>query len=257
MKKFWAFKQLAAKKGELYLYGPISDDSWYGDEVMPAQFQKDLAAMGDTEALDVYINSPGGDVFAGIAIYHILKRHPAAKTVHVDGIAASAASIVAMAGDRIVMPKAATLMIHNTWALVGGNKADLRAMADTLERIDGQLADLYTDRTGNDREQIAAWMDEERWMSGAEALADGFCDEVEEDAKIAACADLTEYAARYKHPPLGIAGEHTDVRSHNHAPDNGEDTPQPVADTPPESDPGPLTEQRKRFRDLRLKILEA
>ena len=95
MNKFWNFKA-AGGKGELYLYGEISDSSWFGDEVTPAQFQKDLAALGDIDNLDIFINSPGGDVFAGITIYNMLKRHKAAKTVHVDGLAASSASIVAM-----------------------------------------------------------------------------------------------------------------------------------------------------------------
>lgn len=252
--KFWAIKQLSKEKGELYLYSEIASSSWYGDEVTPKQFNDDLAALGDISELAVFINSPGGDVFAGITIYHILKRHPAAKTVHVDGIAASAASIVAMAGDRIVMPKAATMMIHNAWALVAGNKGDMRKMADELERVDGQLADLYAERTGKDRDQIAAWMDEERWMSGEEALADGFCDEVEENAQIAACADMDKFAGVYRH-----------IKDHCHMPDNGEATPQPVADKDPEANdqgapaadgPDPLAEQRKRVRALRLRLLE-
>lgn len=252
MKKFWAIKQLSKEKGELYLYSEIASSSWYGDEVTPKQFKDDLAALGDISELDVFINSPGGDVFAGITIYHILKRHPANKTVHVDGIAASAASVVAMAGDHIVMPKAATMMIHNAWAMAVGNKADMRAMADTLERLDGQLADIYAARTGKDREQVAAWMDEERWMSGDEALADGFCDEVEENAQIAACADMDKFAGVYR-------------RIKDHMPDNGEVAPQPVADKPPDANdqdtpaaggPDPLAEQRKRFRALRLRLLE-
>lgn len=276
MNKFWTFKGLADKKGELFLYGEISDSSWFGDEVTPAQFQKDLVGLGQIDALDVFINSPGGDVFAGISIYHILKRHEASITVHVDGIAASAASIVAMAGDRIVMPKAATLMIHNAWSFGAGNKTKMRAMADELERLDGQLADIYASRTGKDAATVSVWMDQERWMSGDEALKDGFCDEVEENAQIAACADADKFFARYKNPPKARAEPEMVQPGHTHtlpqythmtgitpaAPpaDNGAVTPQPVADKSPETAPAgapdALAEQRNRFRALRLKLLE-
>jgi ATP-dependent Clp protease, protease subunit len=212
MKTFWEFKAAAPKKAELYLYGEIGDSTLWGDEITPSSFAKDLAALGQIEQIDVFINSPGGSVFAGIAIYNILKRHEARVTVHVDGIAASAASIVAMAGDKIVVPKAATLMIHNAWGIGMGNKKDLRGLADELERLDGQLADIYAGRTGNDREQVAAWMEAERWMSGEEALADGFADELEEGKQIAACADLDKYAARYKNvPPMRAAVQAVEV----------------------------------------------
>ena len=278
MKTFWEFKGLAGKKGELYLYGEISDASWFGDEVTPAQFQKDLGKLGDIESLDVYVNSPGGDVFAGITIYNVLKRHPAHKTVHVDGIAASSASIVTMAGDKIIMPKAATLMIHNAWALAAGNKEKMRALADELERLDGQLADIYAGRTGKDAKTISAWMDAERWMSGAEALADGFCDEVEENKQIAACADAEKFFAQYLHPPRAEPEQAPEPQAAEqggfsmgsitcildadikigikHSADNGEETPQPVADKIPETPPDPLAQQRKQFAATKRKLLE-
>lgn len=274
-KTFWEFKGLADKKGELYLYGEISDVSWFGDEVTPAQFQKDLGKLGDIESLDVFINSPGGDVFAGITIYNILKRHPAKVNIHVDGIAASAASIVAMAGDKIVMPASATLMIHNAWGLGMGNKARMRALADELERLDGQLAGIYAGRTGKDAKTISAWMDAERWMSGDEALADGFCDEVEANKQIAACADAEKFFAQYLHPPRAEPEQAPEPQAAEQGgfsmaedggtkpyilsktpelTDNGEATPQPVADKTTETTPEILAEQRKRFNTLKKKI---
>jgi ATP-dependent Clp protease, protease subunit len=253
--KFWEFKAAADKRGELFLYGEISDTSWWGDEVTPAQFQKDLAALGDIDALDVYINSPGGDVFAGITIYNILTRHPATVNVHVDGIAASAASVVAMAGDKIVMPKAATMMIHNAWSGGYGNKTKLRALADELERIDGQLADIYASRTKKEKASVAAWMDAERWMSGEEALADGFADEVEENKQIAACADAEKYFSRYKHPPTRAEPEPNKPAAASEGgffvPDNG-GVSQPAADKTPDA----IATQRKHFNDIRKKLLE-
>ena len=264
MKAFWAFKALANQKGELYLYGPISDSSWFDDETSPAQFQKDLAALGQIEALDVFINSPGGDVFAGITIYNILKRHQAKVCVHVDGVAASAASIVAMAGDKIVMPRAATLMIHNAWGFAAGNKTSMRNLADELERIDGQLAGIYAARTGKDTAIVGQWMDAERWMSGDEALADGFCDEVEENKQIAACADAGKFFARYLHPPEIAPETEPETKEKPKEPeepeaaeeggilmpDNGGDS-QPVADKLPD-----LTDQRKHFTATKRKLLE-
>lgn len=256
MTKFWEFKGLADKKGELFLYGPISNDSWGDDEVTPAQFQKDLAALGQIEQLDVFVNSPGGDVFAGITIYNILKRHEANITVHVDGLAASAASVVVMAGNKIIMPKAATLMIHNAWSGCWGNKATMRALADELERLDGQLAGIYASRTGNDAALIAGWMNAERWMSGDEAFADGFADEVEENKQaIAACADAEKYFAHYKNPPQAAPAQPADSgypQTHTHTvPDNGAET-QPVADKTQEK----LADQRKQFTRIRKKLLE-
>ena len=268
MKTFWEFKGLANKKGELFLYGPISDSSWYEDDVSPAQFAKDLAALGQIEQLDVFVNSPGGDVFAGFTIYNILKRHNATVTIHVDGIAASAASIVAMAGDKIVIPKNGTLMIHNAWSIGVGGKASMRKLAAELERLDGQMAEIYSARTGKDIATISAWMESERWMSGDEALADGFADEVEENKQIAACADADKFFAHYLHPPRaepdqskaaeqgGISlpaddGTKPYIPAKSPA-DNGAVIPQPVADKSPEI----LAEQRRQFTKIRKKLLE-
>ena len=105
MKKFWNFIKNEAGDGELTLYGEISDVTWWGDEITPQQFKKDLDDLGDISNLNIYINSPGGDVFAGQTIYSILKRSQAHITVYIDGLAASIASIVAMAGDEVIMPK--------------------------------------------------------------------------------------------------------------------------------------------------------
>ena len=238
MHKFWEFKALG-DVGELFLYGEISDVSWFGDEVTPAQFQKDLAALGDISALNVYINSPGGDIFAGFSIYNILQRHKAEKTVHVDGLAASAASVVAMAGDVIKMPENATMMIHNAWTYTSGGAEELRRTADELERLNGQIADIYAARTGKDKDEIAAMMSAETWMSGKEAMEAGFADELIENKKVAACANADKYFARYKHAP--------DIKE----PDNGGEI-QPTTDTTNAA----LAEQRERFKAMRLKILE-
>lgn len=235
MNKFWEFKALG-NAGELFLYGEISDTSWFGDEVTPAQFQRELAALGDISSLNVYINSPGGDIFAGFTLYNMLNRHPAEKTVYIDGLAASAASVVAMAGDSIKMPANATLMIHNAWTYTSGDAEELRKTADELERINGQIAEIYASRTGKDKDEISALMAEETWMSGTEALEMGFIDELIENKKVAACAGCKKWFALYRHAPK--------------EPDNGGEI-QPAADNNTA-----LQEQRKKFRAMKLKFLE-
>lgn len=187
-RKFWTFQAAAdeEKVGELLLYGPISDFSWWGDEVTPKQFKEDLDALGEIDELRIYINSPGGDVFAGQAILSMLKRHNAQKVVYVDGLAASAASVVAMAGDVIRMPRNAMMMIHNVWTFVAGDANDLREVADTLERISETIVAAYQERTGLDRDQIKAMMDAETWMTAEEAVEKGFADEIEEAKQVAA-----------------------------------------------------------------------
>lgn len=244
--KFWNFiKNESSDSAELYLYGEISSESWWGDEVTPKQFAEELNALGKVDSLDVYIFSPGGDVFAGFSIYSILDRFDGTITAHIDGLAASAATVVAMAADRILIPASATFMIHNAWTYASGNKYDLAEMIKQLEMIDGQIADIYQAKTGKDIEDIKALMDAETWMTGAEAVENGFADElIENEKKIAAKVDLAIFD-RYKHAPeLNFA----DVQG---------DNPEPVADTegadPQISDA--VCEQRKQFAENRKKIL--
>lgn len=209
MKKFWNFNKPEPNRGELMLYGEIAETSWWGDEVTPKQFKADLDALGDVNQLDIYINSGGGDVFAGVAIYNILKRNPAKKTVRVDGLAASIASVIAMAGDEIVMAENAMMMIHEAWTYASGNKREIRKVADELERIDGMLIGTYAARTDGEEEDISAMLEAETWMTAAEAVEKGFADRVETGLKVAASVrghtlvmngqkfDLS----RYQHPP--------------------------------------------------------
>ncbi len=186
MKKFWAFRAKGTKKGELTLYGDISSSSWFGDEVTPKQFKADMDALGEIDELDIFINSGGGDVFAGQTIYSILKRKNAIKTVYVDGLAASIASVIAMAGDRIVIPRNAMIMIHNPYTFTAGNAEELRKMADDLDKIRESIVSTYEDKTGLDRKKIIELMDAETWMTADEAKEYGFADDVEEEKQVAA-----------------------------------------------------------------------
>lgn len=186
-KKFWQFKGEAGTSiGELMLYGDISEYSWWGDEVTPKQFKEDLDALGDISELKIYINSGGGDVFAGQAIHSMLKRHSATKTVYIDGLAASIASVIAMAGDKIIMPKNAMMMIHKCWTIAAGNADDMRKMADDMDKIDESIIATYVEKTGLEADDIIELMTDETWMTAQDALDYGFADEIEESKQIAA-----------------------------------------------------------------------
>ena len=199
-KKFWNFKVLDEKTGELTLYGEISDISWWGDEVTPKQFKEDLDALGEIETLNVFINSPGGDVFAGQAIYSMLKRHKATVVVYVDGLAASIASLVAMAGDKVIMPANAMLMIHNPWTWCWGNANDFRKLAEDLDKIRDSMIVAYESRSALTTEEIKELLDAETWLTAKDCLEYGFADGIEEAKEVAACVDK-KYLGRYKNAP--------------------------------------------------------
>ncbi|WP_407309756.1 head maturation protease, ClpP-related [Desulfosporosinus sp. SB140] len=188
IKLFWEFraKADAPSVGELLLYGDISSTTWWGDEVTPAAFAQDLKNLGDISTLNIYINSGGGDVFAGLAIYSMLKRHSAQKNVYIDGLAASIASVIAMAGDTVYMPRNAMLMIHKAWTLAVGNANDLRKLADDMDKIDESILTTYQTKTGLDPETIIDMVNAETWLKAEEAVALGFADEIEESKQIVA-----------------------------------------------------------------------
>lgn len=179
------------KSADLFLYDIIGD-SW--DGTTAKQFAMDLAALGVLEELNIFINSPGGVVWDGVAIYNQLVRSKATKNVYVDGVAASIASVVAMAGDKIVTAKNAMWMIHDPYASVFGARADeMRQIAARLDAIREVIKQTYTDRAGGKTKetQFGDWMKEEKWFSSSEALAAGLTDEVSEK-EIAIAALLKE-----------------------------------------------------------------
>lgn len=185
-KKTWSFKNKSEAVGELMLYGDISSSTWWGDEVTPKQFKQDMDALGDISTLNVYINSDGGDVFAGQAIYSMLKRHTATKNVYIDGLAASIASLIAMAGDKVIIPANAMMMIHNPASGVWGNANEMREMADALDKIREAMLVTYETKTGMKETDLITLLDAETWLTAQEAVDYGFADEVEETKQIAA-----------------------------------------------------------------------
>jgi ATP-dependent Clp endopeptidase proteolytic subunit ClpP len=184
-KRFWNFRAQENGVAELLLYGVIDEDeSWGG--VGAREFAKELKGLGDVREIRVRINSSGGYVFAGQAIYSTLKRHKATVTVYVDGLAASIASVIAMAGDRVIMPKNALMMVHNPWGLAVGDAEDMRKTAEVLDTITETIISAYQDKTGLERDDILELMEAETWMTAQDALDWGFIDEIEGEGQIAA-----------------------------------------------------------------------
>jgi len=159
------------------IYDVIGYDYRTGDGVTAKRISAALRQMG-AGPVTVNVNSPGGDMFEGLAIYNLLREHKGEVTVKVLGLAASAASIIAMAGDTVQVPRAGFLMIHNAWVLAIGNRNDLRDIADTLEPFDRAMADIYAARTGDDVAAMQKLMDAETWIGGTDAVEGGFADEL-------------------------------------------------------------------------------
>ena len=202
MKRFWDIKAAGDKAGEVLIYGDIVSYKWDDTDVTAAGFSEDLKALGDVDTLNIYINSYGGSVFQGQAIYSIIKRHPAQKNVYIDGIAASIASLIAMAGDTIYMPENAMLMVHNPWSFAMGNAADLRKEAEALDRILEAMIPAYMAKLGNktDEETLRGLLDAETWLTAKDALSYGFIDEITAEQAAAASAS-PEVIERYKNMP--------------------------------------------------------
>lgn len=175
---------------------PIGADPW-GDGVSAKRIAGALRAIGGKDVV-VNINSPGGDFFEGLAIYNLLREYQGHVTVRVLGMAASAASIIAMAGDEVLIGRAAFLMIHNTWVVAAGDRHAFRDVADWLEPFDQAAASIYAARTGLDQADIAAQLDKETWLGGEAAVAQGFADGLLSADEL----DQTEAQARGDLSPL-------------------------------------------------------
>lgn len=185
-----------ASEAEILIYDiivdPVTSELW-GLGISAKSFAAELKALGELTALTIRLNSPGGDVFEGQAIYSILSAHKARKTVYVDGIAASIVSIIAMVGDEVIMPENAMMMIHDPSGGVWGTGDDMRRMADAMDKIKTSLLNVYARKTGKSHDELAKLMSEETWMTAADALALGFADRLAEPVKAAAQFDLSQF----------------------------------------------------------------
>jgi ATP-dependent protease ClpP protease subunit len=207
-KKFWDFVPATNDApAELILYGEISSESWYGDEITPKQFSDELTALGDVSDITVRINSGGGDVFAATAIFTRLKSHKAKVTVIIDGWAASAATIIAMAGDVIKIPPNANFMIHDPSMGILGyyNKEDFERFADELRVTKNCIINAYALKTDKSKDEISVLMAAETWYTGEEAVGAGFCDELLFDEGDERPGAMVVDLSRYRNAPQNRA----------------------------------------------------
>ncbi len=171
---------------EIMIYDQIGLD-WWGDGVSARDFRDEFNKL-DADEINLHINSPGGMIYEGLAIYTTIVSHKATVNGFVDGMAASIASVILMATDKIIMPESSDLMIHDPWSIVIGGADDMRAEAKELDRLKDQIVKIYSDRSNIDSGELNKLMKKETWISGQEALDMGFADEVIENKKAAACA---------------------------------------------------------------------
>lgn len=205
MRQMWEIKQQADPSVlDLYIYGDVEADGydWWTDEVIRSEtsantFREELAKYPNVNQINLYINSYGGSVFEGTAIYNQLKRHPAHKTVYIDGFACSIASVIAMAGDEIIMPRNALMMIHNMWMCAQGNADELRKAADDLEKINEAGRAAYLAKAGDklDADTLAQMADSETWLTAEECINYGLADRyAENDADMSNAAGVLQKA---------------------------------------------------------------
>lgn len=201
MEKYWKMSVNDKDELDIYIYDQIGD--YWGNSYSLKDLLEDIKAESFNK-INLYINSPGGDVFDGVAIYNILQRVKSDKNikidVHVDGMAASIASIIAMIGDNIYMPANSMLMIHNPWTYAAGNAIELRKTAEELDKICDSMKTIYLKRFNQTDEKLTELLDSETWLTADEALAYGLCDEVLEEVKIAAKFDDKAFR-NYKNVP--------------------------------------------------------
>jgi len=162
-----------AETSELYVYDAIGQD-YFGDGITAKSVSDTLKSFKAGTPINIYVNSPGGSVFEGVAIYNQLMRRPEKKIVHIDGLAASIASIIALAGDERRIAENALFMIHKAWGFSVGNSAEIRKMAESLDKIDETLVATYVSRAGVDEKEVRDWMEAETWMNADEAVSRGF-----------------------------------------------------------------------------------
>lgn len=179
--KVFECKAMGENTAKLTIYGDIGQSLW--SESVTARDVENALKDVQAKELHVHINSYGGDAFDGIAIYNQLRDHGAKVTVHVDGIAASAASIIAMAGDEIVMGVGAMLMIHQAWTMGYGNKTDLQKVVNSLEGLDKSITDVYMSRFKGEQAEIQTMMKNETWFTADEAVDIGLADKAEKAKK--------------------------------------------------------------------------
>jgi ATP-dependent protease ClpP protease subunit len=214
MKTPWKFHNLAGGELQIDLMEEIGGDAWTGEGITSKQFSQDLQDAGDVRSIALFVNSPGGSCFEGLSIYNQLLAHPARVTATVTGLAASIASVIIMAADKIYIAKNALIMIHNAFTVTAGDAEDFRHMADVLDKVQGSLVTAYKRHSPLSVAKIQAMCDDETWMDSKEAVANGFATNIlpDEQDSVAAGIDLSKFAAKFKNVPAPIAARFAGTR---------------------------------------------
>lgn len=186
--RFYQLTNINEDSAELYIYGDITSYKWFEEDVCSYDLAKELTAL-EGKNLTVRINSYGGEVAQGLAIYNLLKSYEGEVTTICDGFACSAASVVFMAGAKRIMPRSSLLMIHNAWTWASGDADDLRKAADDLEKITQPSIEIYKSVSSLDEKEIKKMMDEETWITADEALSYGFATSISEEAAMQSLED--------------------------------------------------------------------
>lgn len=186
--RFYQLTNVSEDSATLYIYGDITSIKWFENDVCVYDLAKEIGDLNG-KALTVRINSYGGEVAEGLAIYNLLKSYEGEVTTICDGFACSAASVVFMAGTKRIMPRSSLLMIHNAWTSARGDADDLRKAADDIEKITQPSVEIYTSVSNLDADEIKAMMDAETWIDADEALDYGFATEINEEAEMQSLKD--------------------------------------------------------------------
>ena len=193
MKKFWNWAQDEEPGARtLYLDGVIAEESWFDDDITPAAFKAEL--MAENGDVTIWLNSPGGDCVAASQIYAMLMDYPGSVTVKIDGIAASAASVIAMAGTKVLMAPTALMMIHNPLTVAIGDREEMQKAISMLSEVKESIINAYEIKTGQSRAKISHFMDAETWLNANKAIELGFADGILEDEKKRVQSDDITYA---------------------------------------------------------------
>lgn len=248
-KKFWRWTNLAPETGQeseaervLELYGTIAEESWFDDDVTPQMFREELFAGNGP--VTIWLNSPGGDCIAASQIYSMLMDYTGSVTVKIDGIAASAASVIAMAGTTVLMAPTALMMIHNPMTMAFGDSGEMQKAIDMLDEVKESIVNAYEIKTGMSRAKISHLMDSENWMNANKAIELGFADDILEDKKKKCATDDVAFSFAAKSSQMRLLNKlEGKFRARPQA--NPEAKPQePPQDTPvatPASEPDPET----------------
>jgi len=240
-----------ADRAEILLYDVI--DPWYG--ISAKEFHNELKALGKISTIDVRINSPGGSIIEGTAIHSILKRQEAKVVAHVDGIAASIASVVAMAADEIVMAAGSYMMVHNPFGIGAGEAEDMRELAELLDKMKSQLVNIYAARTKRPAEEVSAFMDDETWFTAEEAVAEGFADRTSAQLALAASIDPN----MFNHLPQELRGAAQMSQTQPTQPNPQDNTTEPIKPAAPpalpiETTTATLQPQPAGYHDLKAAL---